>query len=116
MPKVLAGGCFNTIHPGHKYFLREAKKLTKGGELVLVLTNDANNLKPNPVPAAKRKAALKKLYIADKIVIGSSSNFSAIVKKLQPDIIALGYDQELPVKFKGKVVRIKKFGDYSTSK
>ena len=121
MKKVLAGGCFNLIHPGHEYFLKEAKKL--GNFLVVVLTNDANNRKPYAVPAEQRKAALERLAIADKVLVGETDDFTAVLRKFRPDIIALGHDQELveatkkeSEKMKIRVVRIGKFGDYSTGK
>jgi FAD synthetase len=121
MKKVLAGGCFNLIHPGHKYFLKKAKKL--GNFLVVVLTNDANNRKPYAVPAEQRKTALERLAIADKVLVGETDDFTAVLRKFRPDIIALGHDQELieatkkeAEKMKIRVVRIGKFGDYSTGK
>lgn len=111
--KVLAGGSFNTIHPGHVYFLNEAKKL--GDELIVVLTNDKNNIKPYAVLARERKKLLKSLGIADKILIGDSKDKTKIIKKIKPDLVVLGYDQDIPNSLEGvKVVRINKLGDYST--
>lgn len=113
MKKVLAGGCFNKIHKGHVFFLKSAKKL--GEYLVVVVSNDKLNKKKygkKSVPARIRKRNIEKLKIADKVVVGHRSNFVAVVKKEKPDIIALGYDQKLPVKkslVKGiKIKRIKK--------
>lgn len=111
--KVLAGGSFNAIHPGHIYFLNEAKKL--GDKLVVVLTHDKNNKKPYAVLAEKRKKLLKSLGIADKILIGCAKDKTRIIKKIKPDIIALGYDQKLPEGLKSfKFARINKLGNYST--
>lgn len=117
--KVLAGGCFNALHPGHVYFLKEAKKL--GDILVVVLTNDANNKKPYAVPSEKRKASLQNIGIVDKIVVGMAEDFSAVVKNERPDIIALGYDQQLMEPTKKEVnemgvsvKRIGKLGNFST--
>ncbi len=112
--KVLVGGCFNLIHPGHIYFLKEAKKL--GDELIVVLTNDKNNRKPYAISAKRRKRALESLNIADKILIGDSKDKTKIVKKVKPGIIALGYDQKLPDGLGNfRHVRIKKLSGYSTS-
>lgn len=111
--KILVGGCFNKIHKGHIYFLNKAKL----GYLVVVLANDKNNRKPYAIKATKRKSNLAKLKIADKIVIGDTNDFSKIVKKEKPDLIALGYDQELPDGVKGiKVKRVRKYRNYSTKK
>ncbi len=112
--KVLVGGCFNLIHPGHIYFLKEAKKL--GGELIVVLANDKNNKKPYAISAKERKKILKFLNIADRILIGDPKNKTKIVEMIKPDIIALGYDQELPDGLENfKHVQIKRFGGYSTN-
>ena len=114
MTKVLVGGCFNTIHPGHIYFLESAKKL--GDELIVVLANDDNNKKPYAVLAEERKKMIEKLNIADKVFIGDSDSKAKIVETLKPDIIALGYDQKMPSDLNHhKYVRVKKFGDHSTS-
>ena len=111
--KILVGGSFNSIHPGHIYFLKEAKKL--GDKLIVVLTNDKNNKKPYAIPAKERKRLLKFLNIADKIFIGGSKDKIKIVKKVKPDIIALGYDQKLPDGLDNfKHIRIKKLGGHST--
>ena len=102
------------IHPGHVYFLKEAKKL--GDELIVVLANDKNNKKPYAVSANKRKKALESLNVADKVLIGDSQDKTKIVKKVKPSIIALGYDQELPNGLENfKYIRIKKLSNYSTS-
>lgn len=115
--KVLVGGAFNTIHPGHVYFLKKAKSL--GDELVVVLTNDENNRKPYAKPAKERKRNLEKLDIADKIIIGDEKDRMKVVESEKPDIIVLGYDQRLP--WSGphpgcKIVRLEKFGEWSTAK
>ncbi len=114
--KVLAGGCFNKIHPGHVYFLKKAKAL---GYLTVILTHDKNNKKPYAKKAGIRKKNLQKLGIADKIIIGHATDFWKVVKKINPDIIVLGYDQELPEQLKDrlrktKIIRIKKFGRFSS--
>lgn len=113
--KVLVGGCFNKIHPGHFYFLKESKKL--GNELIVVLTHDKNNKKPYAISVKERKKALESLNIADEILIGLPKDKTKIVKKVKPNIIALGYDQKLPSGLDNfKYVRIKKLADYSTKK
>lgn len=110
---VLAGGCFNTIHKGHIYFLNTAKSL--GDELVVVITHDINNKKPYAISAQERKSAVVALNIADKVIIGDPYNKEEIVLRLSPDIIALGYDQAKPkIEWLGKYERIDKHGEYSS--
>lgn len=74
--------------------LRNAKVL--GDKLVVVLSNDAHNHKPNAVPSAQRKRWIEELGVADKVVIGDADSFAETVKREKPDILVLGYDQKLP--------------------
>jgi FAD synthetase len=120
MPRVLAGGCFNRVHEGHLYFLREAKKL--GDELVVVLASDSHNKKAYAKPAGERKKELDSLGLADKVVVGDSDGFIGTVLREKPGVIALGYDQKMPkdvqaqlAELKIKVIRIGKLGNHSTA-
>ena len=117
MKRVLAGGCFNKIHPGHLYFLNKAKGL--GDCLVVVIAHDRNNKKPYAVPAKARKKRLQELKIADRVITGHPTDLMKTVKRVRPDIIALGYDQELSkgleeLHKKIKIRRIRRFGSYSS--
>lgn len=92
--KVFAAGCFNRIHEAHAQMLRTARSF--GDELVVVLSNDAHNKKPNAVPAAVRLKWMKKLGLADRIVVGRPGDFAGSLRAEKPDILVLGYDQRLP--------------------
>ena len=95
MKKILCGGCFNKIHKGHVYFLKQCKSL---GKLNVVVSNDVINrhkYKEQAVSAETRKKNIEKLKIADKVVIGNKDNRLKTVRDIQPDIICLGYDQKL---------------------
>jgi FAD synthetase len=74
--------------------LQTARSL--GDKLVVVLSNDAHNHKPNAVPARTRLARLKRLKVADKAFIGAAHGFAGSLRKVKPDILVLGYDQRLP--------------------
>jgi len=121
MKKVLIGGKFNQVHPGHLWLLKKAKKL---GYLIVVLAHEKHNKRTYSVSSKLRKKNLEKFRLADKVVVGSSSGFVGVVKKYKPDVIVLGYDQKLPdrvtsdyVKMqKIKILRFKKHGKYSTRK
>jgi len=94
MVKVMATGTFDLLHLGHIYFLKEAKKL--GDELSVVVATDSTvrRLKHEPVnPEAIRLNLIKELKIVDEAHIGHEEDMYEIVKDIQPDIIALGYDQ-----------------------
>jgi FAD synthetase len=122
MKRVLAGGAFNIIHPGHVYFLGEAKRL--GDYLIVVVANDetVRRNKKLVFRAGDRKGMVESLKFVDKAVIGNGNDFSLVLEKERPDIIALGYDQsldpELEKRAKKMGIKIKRMGKlpgYSTS-
>ncbi|UCD06819.1 MAG: adenylyltransferase/cytidyltransferase family protein [Candidatus Aenigmatarchaeota archaeon] len=127
MKKVLVGGIFSVLHPGHMFFLKKAKSL--GDFLIVVVSSDRTALKKNGVllrTARERKLRVEKTGIADRVIIGDDEDRFRVVEKEKPDIIALGYDQRIDGGFRKrikesglncKMVRIKeKFKDYSSSK
>ena len=122
--KVLAGGAFNILHPGHIFFLERARKL--GDKLVVVIASDKKvksrkKLLENTNYRAERINALS---FVSKVVIGDDDDMMKIVRDEKPDIIALGYDQDAEeirkMLYKDrlfcKMVRIEKLKGYSTKK
>ncbi len=92
--RVMATGVFDLLHPGHVYFLTEAKKL--GDELVVVVARDktARRLKHEPyVPEHIRREMVEALKPVDRAVLGSTTDIYETVVREKPSIIALGYDQ-----------------------
>ncbi|MDI6917317.1 MAG: FAD synthase [Thermoplasmatales archaeon] len=94
MVRVMASGVFDILHPGHIYYLQEAKKL--GDELVVVVAKDSTvrQQKHEPITSEDmRLAMVKALKPVDKAVLGYENDRYRIVEELKPDIIAVGYDQ-----------------------
>jgi len=94
MVRVMATGVFDLLHPGHLYFLEEAKQL--GDELVVVVARDqtARRLKHEPyVPEHIRRQMVEALKPVDRAILGSSTDIYQTVVDEKPDIIALGHDQ-----------------------
>ncbi len=92
--RVMATGVFDLLHPGHLYFLEEAKKL--GDELVVVVARDqtARRLKHEPyVPEHIRREMVEALKPVDRAVLGSATDIYETVVRERPDLIALGHDQ-----------------------
>lgn len=125
MARVLAGGVFDLLHPGHIYFLEEAARL--GDELIVVIATDERAKaggKTLSFNAEERRAMVAAIRHVSRAVIGSPEDMISVVDAEEPDIIAIGYDQEFPgledaLKKKGlkpKIVRIGKLGGYSSSK
>ena len=96
MVRVMASGVFDILHLGHLHYLQEARKL--GSELVVVVATDATvrKRKHEPItPQEMRLEMVSALKIVDRAVLGNEGDMFAVVEELKPDIIALGYDQEL---------------------
>jgi len=97
---VLASGAFDLVHYGHVRFLEEAKKA--GGRdayLVVVVARDrtVEKLKgKRPViPEDQRRAVVESLKPVDEAILGyEDMSFVETIRKLKPDIIAVGYDQK----------------------
>ena len=119
MVKVLAGGTFNVLHPGHILFLKKAKAL--GDELIVVVASDSTvrREKGEPIlPAEERAGLLRSLGFIDKVLVGKEGNRLDIVEDERPDIIALGHDQKGEAELRAglkrrgmdcKVIRIKDY-------
>jgi FAD synthetase len=96
MKRVMVFGTFDVVHPGHLSFFHQAKKL--GTYLIVVAARDKNSKQVKsrwPKNNEKsRTAALRKVKIVDKAILGSKTyNFYRTIRTYKPDIIALGYDQ-----------------------
>jgi len=90
----MATGVFDLLHPGHVFFLTEAKKL--GDELVVVVARDqtARRLKREPyVPEHIRREMVESLKPVDRAVLGSATDIYETVLNERPNIIVLGFDQ-----------------------
>jgi len=72
MKKVMCAGTFDIIHPGHLYYLSEAKK--HGDKLVVVVARDNTSEKfkgKKPVHSEReRLEAVKMLNIVNEAVLG----------------------------------------------
>jgi FAD synthetase len=92
--RVMATGVFDLLHPGHVYFLTEAKKL--GDELVVVVARDqtARRLKHEAyVPEHIRREMVEALKPVDRAVLGSTTDIYETVVRERPNLIVLGFDQ-----------------------
>ncbi len=89
-------GTFDLFHPGHKYYLSEARKLWD--ELITVVARDATVEKiKGKKPRENELSRLKKVqdaHIASQVVLGSKDLPYAVIEEYQPDILCFGYDQK----------------------
>lgn len=95
MVRVMAFGTFDRLHAGHRYFLRQARQ--HGDALVVVVARDATVLAVKGHTARQsereRLAAVQRLADVDIAVLGNPGDKYEVVRKFQPHVICLGYDQ-----------------------
>jgi len=94
--RVLVGGVFDILHVGHIHFLRQAKAL--GDELVVIVAHDETvrmQKRREPINSAEDRAeVLRALRMVDEVYIGTPGTIDyELVKRIDPDIIAIGPDQ-----------------------
>lgn len=128
---VLAGGCFDILHPGHVIFLEKAKKV--GNILVVLLESDqkVKELKGvnRPVHTQQERAqVLSALRAVDRVVMLPYMKFEAeydeLIAKIKPDVIAAtSKDTNNPyyqrsAKLVGAKIKVvtKIIGNYSTTR
>lgn len=112
--KIMTFGTFDIFHLGHKSFLKQAREF--GNYLIVVIARDktVKNIKDR-LPQnneCDRSQVIVKSNLADKIILGSLTNRYAVIKKCQPDIICLGYDQKADLKELKK--KLNEFNLYKT--
>lgn len=125
--KVMVFGTFDGVHPGHLNFFKQAEKY--GDRLVVVVARDINVKKikgRRPIRKEKQRLSevnqLIKHHHRDEpaarlnqAILGGLKDPYAVIKKIKPEVICLGYDQKsfeqkLKILFpKIKVVRLKPY-------
>ena len=97
MKTVMCAGTFDIIHPGHLYFLSEAKKY--GNKLVVVAARDETSEKmkgKKPLHNEKERLEnVRSLEIVNEAALGKHGNIFNIIEEIKPDVICLGYDQKV---------------------
>ncbi len=96
MKHILVFGTFDGVHKGHEYLFEQAKKL--GDKLSVVVARDKTVLKiKKNTPKyleGQRLDLVKNNIFVDQVYLGSLDDKYKIIIDLNPDIIALGYDQK----------------------
>lgn len=130
MKKVLVGGCFDVLHPGHVIFLERAKK--QGDFLVVLLEPDEKVKKlkgiKRPVHNQRERAkVLLALKSVEKVIMlpnfQTEKQYDKLVKRVKPDVIAATKGTDVrhlqrSARFVGAKFKYvtNMVGDYSTSK
>ncbi len=92
---IMLFGTFDIFHKGHENFIAQAR--VYGDYLIAVIARDKTVLKiKGKLPKnseRKRLDAMRQSGLVDKVALGSLIDKYAAIKKYNPEIICLGYDQ-----------------------
>ena len=124
---VFTNGCFDLLHGGHVYLLREAKKQ---GDVLIVAVNDDVSIKKfkgprRPIfPLAERLEVLEAINDIDYLVSFSEETPRELIAALLPDVLVKGGDwrkeevvgKEAVEGAGGKVVVISYLSGFSSSR
>ena len=123
---VTCNGCFDILHPGHIYFLKEAKKQ---GNILIVGLNSDSSVKENKGPKRPinnenaRAAVLSALDMVDYVVIFDEKTPIELLEAIKPDVHCNGEEYgygciEAPTvkKYRWKIHLIKNYKGLSTTK
>ncbi len=107
---VLVFGTFDILHIGHIDLFKQAIK--HGNTLVVVLARDkrVKQIKGSaPIHSEmERKEILEHIDIINKVYLGDESDVYKVIKDISPDVIALGYDQQVFTdKLEEKIIEFK---------
>jgi len=96
----MVAGTFDIIHVGHIRFLKAAKRLAENSELIVVVARNSTVRKvKNREPIFdenERLEIVRELKPVDKAILGKENcSLLEIIEDVKPDIIALGYDQNV---------------------
>jgi FAD synthetase len=119
--RVLAFGTFDYLHAGHEAYLKQASEL--GDELYVIIARDrtASSIRGfNPDHKEKeRLKAVSEVAHVTKAILGEHDDKYKVLKKIKPDVIALGYDQFvfthnlskvlIDMKLNAKIVRLEPY-------
>ena len=97
MVRVMAVGVFDLLHAGHLHYLEQAKAL--GDHLTVIIAHDdtVRMRKHEPVTSQDlRRRMVSGLKPVDHAMVGNPPTVPMydILPLVEPDVIAIGYDQE----------------------
>lgn len=92
---VMTFGTFDVFHPGHEFYLSEARK--KGDYLITIIARDKTvvHIKSRNTRESEqvRLQNVEKSGLAHEVLLGSLENYYAIIGLKKPDVLCFGYDQ-----------------------
>jgi D-beta-D-heptose 7-phosphate kinase/D-beta-D-heptose 1-phosphate adenosyltransferase len=120
---VFVNGCFDLLHPGHVFFLKEASE--KGNRLIVGINSDDSVKKLKGKlnrSLEERKFMLEACKFVNLVVSFNQDTATGVVEFLRPDVYVTGDEYRgrspearLVKEYGGQVVYVTRLGKYSSS-
>jgi cytidyltransferase-like protein len=94
--KVLVFGTFDVLHKGHLFTLKKAKEYGDSLTVVVALDETVKQVKGIHTQhnQTQRMAAIMATGLVDDVLLGNPGDKYAVIEKVNPNVIVLGYDQQ----------------------
>lgn len=93
MRRVVAQGTFDLIHPGHIHYLEDAAAMGDELHVIVARRENVTHKEPPVLPNRQRRDVVAALDAVDEARVGHESDIFAPIEDIDPDVIALGFDQ-----------------------
>ncbi|MDS0282998.1 adenylyltransferase/cytidyltransferase family protein [Haloarcula onubensis] len=93
MRRVVAQGTFDLLHPGHVHYLSDAAAMGEELHVIIARSGNVTHKEPPVVPDEQRREMVAALKPVDEAHLGHPEDIFVPIERIDPDIIALGYDQ-----------------------
>jgi FAD synthetase len=90
---VVAQGTFDLLHPGHVHYLRDAAEMGEELHVIIARSTNVTHKEPPVIPDEQRREMVAALKPVDAAHLGHPEDIFVPIERIDPDIIALGYDQ-----------------------
>jgi len=91
--RVVAQGTFDLLHPGHVYYLRDAAEMGEQLHVIIARSENVTHKASPVIPDEQRREMVAALKPVDEAHLGHPEDIFIPIERIDPDVIALGYDQ-----------------------
>ena len=93
MTRVVAQGTFDLLHPGHVHYLQDAAEMGDELHVIIARAENVTHKEPPVIPNEQRREMVAALKPVDEAHVGHPEDIFVPIERIDPDVIALGYDQ-----------------------
>jgi len=91
--RVVAQGTFDLLHPGHVHYLSDAAGMGETLHVIIARSENVTHKEPPVIPDEQRREMVAALKPVDEAHLGHPEDIFVPIERIDPDVIALGYDQ-----------------------